>query len=67
MQPMFGLGRTRTQHRRFTYQPRFHDTKRDDRVRRKIRVSSHRRRGRQPAFILLALLLLAAVYVYTRL
>lgn len=53
--------------RRFHYEPRFYDPKADDRLRQRLRFKSPVRRGKQPAFIAVALLLLLAFYIYTTL
>ncbi len=62
----------RPRHRRFHYEPRFYDPKKDEAARdglhRRIRIERSKvrpeRRNRQPAFIAVALLLAAVLYVY---
>lgn len=61
------IPRHKTPPRRFQYEPRFYDPSEDDRMKRRMRITSHTRRGRQPAFIVVALLLLLAFYIYTKL
>ena len=52
--------------RRFRYEPRFYDPTEDERLKRRLHITSHTRRGKQPAFIIVALLLLLAFYIYTK-
>ncbi len=59
--------RHRPKARRFQYEPRFYDSSHDDRVKQRIRFKSNTRRGKQPAFIIVAVLLLIAFYLYTKL
>ncbi len=59
--------RIRHKPRRFEYDPRFYDPSHDDRIRQRIRFKSKTRRGMQPAFITVAVLLLLALFIYTRL
>ena len=53
--------------RRFRYEPRFYDPTEDERNKRRMRITTNVRRGKQPAFIAVALLLLLAFYIYTKL
>lgn len=57
---------SRSKHRRFSYEPRFYDPKKDEDLRRRMRIKSlSRRKRRNPAGILLFVILLAmAVFVY---
>lgn len=57
---------SRSKHRRFDYEPRFYDPKKDEDLRRRMRIKSlSRRKRRNPAGILLFVILLAmAVFVY---
>ena len=65
---MLGFGPNRTKKpRQFEYRPRYYDSTRDDRIKQRIRIESHRRRGKQPAFIALAILLMIAIVVYLNL
>lgn len=59
--------RHRPKNRKFQYEPRFYDPKDDERKKQRIRFQSKTRRGRQPAFVVVAVLLLLALYVYTKL
>lgn len=61
------IPRTRVKNRRFEYTPRFYDPKEDDRLRQRLRIQSKTRRGKQPAFIAVAILLAVAIYIYTQL
>lgn len=58
---------TRREPRRFSYDPRYYDPKKDEDLRRRMRIKSHSRaRRRSPAGIIYLLLLLGiAVYIYT--
>lgn len=53
--------------RRFHYEPRFYDPSKDERMKQRIRFKSPTRRGKQPAFIAVAVLLLIAFYLYVNL
>lgn len=53
--------------RRFHYEPRFYDPAHDERLKRRLHITSNTRRGKQPAFIAVALLLLLAFYIFTKL
>jgi hypothetical protein len=59
--------RHRPKNRSFSYEPRFYDPKEDERDKRRVRFESKTRRGKQPAFIALAVLLLLALYLYIEL
>lgn len=61
------IPRTRVRNRRFEYVPRFYDPRRDERLRQRLRIRSKTRRGKQPAFIAVAILLIVALYIYTQL
>ena len=60
---------SRAKHRRFSYEPRFYDPKKDEDLRRRMRIKSlSRRKRRNPAGILLfAILLAMAVFIYFQL
>lgn len=60
---------SRAKHRRFSYEPRFYDPKKDEDLRRRMRIKSlSRRKRRNPAGILLFFILLAmALFVYFQL
>lgn len=58
----------RAKHRRFDYEPRFYDPKRDQDIKHRMRVMSKARRRRGPArAVYIALLLILAIYLYSRL
>lgn len=50
--------------RRFDYEPRYYDPTEDERFKRRLRFTSHTRRGRRPSFLFLAILLVLIVVVY---
>lgn len=51
--------------RRFSYEPRFYDPKRDENIKRRMRIGSRARRRRSPAgLIYFGALLLFAIYIY---
>ena len=52
---------------RFHYEPRFYDPSHDEALKQKLRFKTNTRRGKQPAFIAVAVLLLLALYLYTKL
>ncbi len=59
----------RSQNRRFSYEPRYYDSSKDESVRRRLRIMSRsRRKSRSPvAAILLVGLLVLAIYIYSQL
>lgn len=58
----------RVKHRRFSYEPRFYDPKKEESIKRRMRVGSRARRRRSPLGLLyFAGLLLFAIYIYTAL
>jgi len=57
----------RVKHRRFTYEPRFYDPKRDEKLKQRIRIQSRARRRRPAGLIYFVLLLAMAVFVYMKL
>jgi hypothetical protein len=59
--------RHRPKARKFNYEPRFYDPSEDEKKKERVRFDSKTRRGKQPAFIAIAVLLLLVLYVYTRL
>ena len=59
------LMRNRPKPRRFQYEPRFYDPERDQKIKRRMHFKSKTRRGKQPAFVAVAILLLLAFYAYT--
>lgn len=59
--------RHRPKNRTFQYEPRFYDPSEDERKKQRIRFESKTRRGKQPAFIAVAVLLLLALYLYVKL
>ncbi len=56
----------RVQPRRFSYDPRFYDPSKDERLKRRMRRARPevRRKTKQPAFIAVGLGLLLVLYVY---
>lgn len=65
--PMALFSFRRAKPRRFNYDPRFHDTTKDERLKRRMQASRTRVRpkNKQPAFIALGLGLLGILYMYT--
>lgn len=61
------IPRHRPKARRFNYDPRFYDPSEEERKTQRVRFDSKTRRGKQPAFIAVAVLLLLVLYIYTRL
>ena len=56
----------RSRPRRFDYEPRFYDPKKDEGIKRRMRVQSRARRRRSPTGIIyLAILLIVALFVYS--
>ncbi|MDE2730696.1 MAG: hypothetical protein OXM02_08675 [Bacteroidota bacterium] len=61
----FLTGNRRARPRRFDYEPRYYDPKRDESLKRRMRIQSKARRRRSPLGLLYLLaLLLFAVYIY---
>ena len=60
------LPRSRPRNRRFSYEPRYYDPKKDEDLRHRMRIRSlSRRKRRNPAGIILFVILLAmALYMY---
>jgi hypothetical protein len=60
------LPRSRPRNRRFSYEPRFYDPKKDEDLRHRMRIRSlSRRKRRNPAGMILFIILLAmALYMY---
>lgn len=55
----------RAKPRRFSYEPRHYDPKKEENIRRRMRIQSRARRRRKPlGLIYLAALLLFALYIY---
>ncbi len=51
--------------RRFDYEPRYYDPKRDESLKRRMRIQSRARRRRSPiALLYLLALLVFAIYIY---
>ena len=63
------IPRSRVKHRRFSYEPRFYDPKKDEDLRRRMRIKSlSRRKRRNPSGIFILILLLGmALYIYHQL
>lgn len=60
----FLFGR-KAQPRKFDYTPRYYDPRKDDSLKRRMRIQSRVRRRRSPiALFYLAALLLTALYIY---
>ncbi len=58
----------RATHRRFDYEPRFYDPKREQDIKHRMRVGGKARRRPGPAkAVYIAVLLLLALFIYTRL
>ena len=60
------FSRQRAKPRQFSYEPRFYDPTKDDRIKRRMRAGRLRVRPKtkQPAFIAVGLALLLALYLY---
>ncbi len=55
-------------HRRFDYQPRFHNPEKEKKLRERIRIRSRASRRRSPVGLIYALVLLTfAIFLYTSL
>lgn len=63
---LFMPGR-RVKHRRFSYEPRFYNPERDDRIKRRIRIQSRARKRTPAGLIYFVLLLVMVVYIYMKL
>ena len=58
----------RVRNKRFDYEPRFYDPKKDEKLKKRMRIQAHNRRRRSPMAIVYFLLLGAmAVYFYQQL
>lgn len=58
----------RTKHRRFSYEPRFYNPKKEESLKRRMRIGSRARRRRSPLGLLYFFgLLLFAIYIYATL
>ena len=58
----------RAKPRRFSYEPRFYDPKKDENLKRRMRIGSRARRRRSPLGLLYFVgLLLFALYIYNAL
>ena len=58
----------KTRPRKFDYTPRYYDPRKDDSLKRRMRIQSRVRRRRSPiALYYLAALLLTALYIYNAL
>ena len=61
---LFNQGKT-ANNRRFSYEPRFYNPERDDRIKRKIRVKRLVRKRRDPlGLIIFGILFAMVVYIY---
>lgn len=55
----------KAKNRRFSYEPRFYDPKKDEDLKRRMRIKSRARRRRNPAGLLYFFaLLIFAIYIY---
>lgn len=57
----------RVRHKTFTYEPRFYNPERDERIKRRMRIKSKTHRVKSPGFLRLAILLILALLVYLQL
>ncbi len=58
----------RVKHRRFDYQPRFHNPEKEKKLRERIRIRSRASRRRSPVGLIYALVLLTfAIFLYASL
>lgn len=53
----------RATHRRFSYEPRYYDPKKDEDMKRRMRIQSKTRRRKPPNVLFLAILLILSLYV----
>jgi len=54
-------------HRRYSYEPRYYNPEKEERLKRRMRIESKARRRKSPAgLIYFAIILGLAVYVYTK-
>ena len=59
------LNSKRSKHRRFDYQPRFHNPEKEQKLRDRIRIKSRASRRRSPLGLIYALVLLTfAIFLY---
>jgi len=60
------VSKRRVKNRRFAYEPRFYDPKKDDDIKRRMRVRSRARRRRNPVgnIFFFASMLFFALYIY---
>ncbi len=54
----------RATYRKFSYEPRFYDPRKDEKLRQRIRVGRKAHRGKPGRAVAFALLLVAALYLY---
>lgn len=57
----------RVQHRRFSYEPRFYDPQREERIKRRIQIQRRARRRSPAGLVYFALLLAVVLYFYLKL
>ena len=58
----------RVRNRKFSYEPRFYDPKKDEKLKRRMRIQAHNRRRRSPMGLVYFILLFAmAIYIYQQL
>jgi len=59
---------SRAKNKRFSYEPRFYNPKKDEQIKRRMRIQAVNRRRRSPVgLIYFALLFAMAVYIYQQL
>lgn len=57
-----------SRHRRYSYEPRYYNPEKEDRLKRRMRIESKARRRKSPVgLIYFAIMLALAAYVYTKL
>lgn len=63
------LPRARAKHRRFSYEPRYYDPKKDEDLKRRMRIKSLSRRKRRNPYgiIVFGILLMMALFMYFQL
>jgi hypothetical protein len=61
---LFMPGR-RAKPRRFSYEPRYYNPEKDDKLRRRLRIHGRARRRRPTGILFLLVLLGFAIYIYT--
>lgn len=57
----------RARHRSFSYEPRYYNPERDDRIKRRMRMQSKVHRGKSPGILRLVILGILSALVYFQL